>query len=486
LRLRAGMMFSSRAKLREGGFLETLWLTKDYLSGKIALKGIAVISIPVFTRILTTEDYGVLNVFNSYVQLASVILPLSAHTAVSRYYYENKEDFGEFLGTTILFMLILFGSSAVLCLTFSKPISRFIELPETLVACALAICLMKITWGLYSQLLIPRKRSKEFSFLSVFQGYSGFALSVLLVLLLTKDRYMGCIAGRIVVGTCFSIYFIRLLWQETSLCLYAKHLKYICNYSLPLVLYHLSSVVLGSFDRIMINKMIDTSSAGLYSLGYNVGMFLLLTIGSIQSALVPNYFSLQQRGEYDRLDVLFGRLFAVIVIVAAGLILFAQEIVSLLAAKEFQEGLRVVPIVVIGYVFYAMFMVYGMYPGYVKKTYYTTIVVTIAGGANIGLNAIFLPRYGYLAAAYTTVASYFIMSFLAYVAAKWFLRVRVAPLRVVVRPTLLLFLVTATEMYLGTMNLHASTFFLARVAGMIVLAAVLFGPEIRKRIGARS
>jgi len=142
-------------------------------------------------------------------------------------------------------------------------------------------------------------------------------------------------------------------------------------------------------------------------------MLLLLVIGAMQKAWGPSIFQFLNNKEYVRLDFLIKRAFLIVSIFALGLVLFAKEIVLILADEKFHEGLRVVPIVVIGYVFYEMFTIYGIYPGYTKKTVYHSIIALTAGISNIILNAIYIPKYGYIAAAYTTVVSYFIMFLLA-------------------------------------------------------------------------
>ena len=164
----------------------------------------------------------------------------------------------------------------------------------------------------------------------------------------------------------------------------------------------------------MINDIEGAAAAGIYSLGYNIGMLLLMVIGATQTALMPDFFKFLDNKEYNRLDFLVKKIFSIVVISALGLVLFAQAIGIILADKKFHAGLQVVPIVVIGYVFYEMFTIYGRYIGYEKRTIYGTIIALFAGISNIVLNAIFIPMYGYIAAAYTTAVSYFIMFMLAH------------------------------------------------------------------------
>ncbi len=159
-----------------------------------------------------------------------------------------------------------------------------------------------------------------------------------------------------------------------------KRIKYIANYSIPSISHNLSGIILAQFDRMMISNIESTATAGLYSLGYNVGMLLLMVNGAIRTAFIPDFIKFLDSREYNRLDALMEKIFSIVTIAALGLILFAREIVAVLADVKFHEALKVVPIVIIGYVFHQMYCMYGIvYPGYKKKTIYTSIVSLSAG-----------------------------------------------------------------------------------------------------------
>jgi len=466
-------------KIKNTDIFETLKHSKNYLSANIATKAISFISIPIFTRLFTQADYGIVAVFSSYVGVMTVILSLNSHTAVGRYYYEKTDDFGEFIGTTLIFVSLLFSLTVLIYILFYKQIAGLMQLPGLLPIYLLFACLFGIMGSIYYQILVPQKRSKESATISILRGYTGFGIAVLFVYLLKEDRYLGRVWATLLGGFIFSIYFTIKLRRYSKFSFKMKHIKYILTYSIPLIPYALSGVILAQFDRIMVNNIIDSASAGLYSLGYNVGMLLLLVIGATRTALIPDFFKFLDNKEYDRLDALFEKVFSIVIIVALGLVLFAREIVIVLADEKFHAGLSVVPLVVIGYVFYEMFFIYGMYPGYRKKTVFSPIIALTAGIVNIILNVIFIPKYGYIAAAYTTVVSYFIMFMLAWIAAKFVLKERITPLWMIWKPTLIMFSFMGFVYFLNTLNLNFVLFFVLKLAILTLFAIIVFWREIR-------
>ena len=115
-------------KIKGSDIFETLNHSKNYFFANVATKAVTVISIPIFTHLLTQEDYGIVAVFQAYIGIFIVILSLNAHAAVARYYFENKDDFEGFVGTTLSFERLMFGFSAPFFIIFYRQIGEIIQL----------------------------------------------------------------------------------------------------------------------------------------------------------------------------------------------------------------------------------------------------------------------------------------------------------------------------------------------------------------------
>lgn len=469
-------------KIKNSDIYETLKHAKNYFSADVATKAIGFISIPIFTRLFTQEDYGIVSVFGTYVGILTVVLSINSYTAVSRYYYEKKKDFDEFIGTTLILVGLIFCITIPVCILLNNQIRSLIKLPGLLPIYLIFACIFGILYSIYQQILVPQRRSKEVAIISTLQGYIGFGVAVFFVYLLKENRYLGKIWATLLLGFVFSAYFIIKISNSSKFYFKVDHIKYIANYSIPLIPYSLSGIILAQFDRIMINNITNTASAGLYSLGYNVGMLLLLVIGSMQRAWGPSIFQFLDNKEYNRLDALIKKVFTIVATFALGLVLFAKEIVLILADEKFHEGLRVVPLVVIGYVFYEMFTIYGIYPGYTKKTIFHSVIALTAGISNIILNAIYIPKYGYIAAAYTTVISYFIMFLLSWIVAKFILKQRVTPLWIIWKPTLVMFGFIAFAYFLNTLGLNVILLFGLKLVLLVLFSVIVFYKEIAKLV----
>jgi O-antigen/teichoic acid export membrane protein len=464
-------------KIKKSDVFETLKHSKNYFFADVATNALAVVSVPIFTRLLSEADYGMIALFQAYSGIMIALLSLNAYTAVSRYFYENKEDFKQFVGTTLVFVFLIFGSVALPFCVWYRHIGDVMGLPGLLPIFLIFICLFQILRSIYIQILIPQKKSKEVAIINTVKGYAAVAFGIVFVYLLKENKYLGRIWANLLVFSIFSVFFLLKLRKYTELSVNFNHIKYIAHFSFPLIPSTLSGTILSQFDRIMISSTLGLASAGLYSLGYNIGTILLIAVSAIQMAIIPDFYKFIRNNEYDRLDFLIKRIFSFITIAALGLVFFAKEIGMVLADKKFHPGLTVVPVIVIAYTFFAMYLVYGKYITYEKKTYYSSIVVLSSGMLNIVLNVLLIPRYGYIAAAYTTLVSYFFLFLLTWGVVKKISEQRITPLWVIWKPAALMFGFIFFNYIINQFYLEFFIFFSIKVAMLLLFSIIVFWRE---------
>jgi len=365
-------------------------------------------------------------------------------------------------------------------LAFRIKIAIILSLSPYLLSILLLSSVSMLITSVYTQIIVPQRKSKQFSAINVAQTYLTLILSVLFVYYLKENKYLGIIMAQLLIGVIFSVYFLFTIIKYIKFKFSYDHFKYILTYSVPLIPYSLSGVILAQFDRIMINNSRGLTETGLYSLAYNVGMLLTLVIASTQTALMPDFFGFINRGEHGRLDSLVKRVFIIILIAALGLILFSKEIVIILAAPKFHASLWIVPIIVISYVFYALYTIYGRYFGVKNNTVWDSIIALSAGALNIYLNAIYIPRYGYGAAAYTTLVSYMAMFLGAWIVVKFYLKRNVTSLRSLFNPLSSFFIFVFIYYVLFYINMNVCLLFAIRCILMMCFIPLVFRNEMYK------
>ncbi len=443
--------------LKDHPFIALLLHARNYLSASIATKAMGFISLPVMTRLLSPAEYGVFNVFTSYIGLLVIVLSLNNYSSIGRYWYEDLDDFNSFFGTSIFFTGGVLVFSCIFYWIFYRPLGRLAGLPENLVLWMIPFVIVGIISSTFLQVYQPQRRSKLIATLSIAEAYLGFGASVCLVLMMKEQRYYGVLWGRLIVSCVMSAIMIRYLRPYFKPVFQKKHLRYILGYSIPMIPYMLSGPILSQFDRIMINSYMGSASAGLYSLAYNIGVLLSLLITALLSAWNPDYFEDMNNKNYRKLNSDTDKIFRLVLSAAMFLMLFGKEIGMVLVDQRYHSGLKIVPVVVFGYIFTALWQFWGRNIGYSKKTIWISIVATVAGSVNIGLNMVFIPRYGYVAGAYTTVISFMIMAFSGWIVSKFVLKGYTTPILIFLKPlSALILLYVFYVCILKTIDLEAS------------------------------
>jgi O-antigen/teichoic acid export membrane protein len=331
--------------------------------------------------------------------------------------------------------VILLSGFLALFLLFREKIALLLGLPSSIILYLFPLVLFYVFSSWFEQIYIPQRESKKITIRNIVNSYSVFIVTVSIILLFLHDnRYMGPIYASLIIGVIFAVYYAFALRRYIKIAFSFDALKYMLTFSIPLLPFTLSSVILDQFDRVMINKYSGFADAGLYSFAYNVGMLVTLVLSALQQAWAPDYFKNMDEKNHAQLDSDIVRMLIIIAIAGLSLILFGRELGMVLAKNTYHAALVIVPVIVIGYLFYAVFTFYAWNIQYAKKNIYLSLAVLSAGLINIGLNVYFIPRYGYVAAAYTTAASYLFMALFGLTVNKVVLKLYAAPVRLIARP----------------------------------------------------
>ena len=424
--------------LNSGTLRETLLHAKNYLFGNVAAQALGLISMPIFTRLLTEADYGVVSIFMATIGLVSTIFYLNITDGVSRYYYDKQRtDFGEFLSSILQIIGILSLPAVLIILFYEDQLMDLLSLSSDLSLFLLFGVVFSVLMKLFRQIHVAEKKSRAFVTVNVIQAYSGFGLSWLFIATWGGAGYYLRLLGVVIAQVCSGMWMLFKTIQYVKWApLNWKHVKYSLQFALPRLPFVLSAVILSQFDRIMIGNLIGAEQSGLYSVGYNVGGLSLLIITAVTPALLPNFYRLMNEDQFAVVDKLNNQILWIINVAGAGLMLGGGLLLTLLADAKFHFGARVIPAVVMGYMFYALAGVYNRYSSYYKLTILQSIGAILAGATNIILNLIWLPKFGIIAAAYTTSISYAIQAIVTWLLIKRFVKGHVTPFRLTLKPIL--------------------------------------------------
>ena len=412
--------------------LEFIWHARNYLAGDVLAGLIVLVSISVLTRLLSPGEYGTLAIFVSVMTIFALMLELNFRGAVSRYWLEDADDFPDFLATNMAFLVVITGINLAWLWLARAPIARFFRLSPDLFYLAVLCAAMRLPWNLNWKLLVAQKRSVRYAGLKVLREGFLYGLGVSWVYLLSSERHLGMVYTYLLVSAGLAAWLsIWLVKQTPGGRLRWKHLRYALWFGIPLMPHALSGFVLNFFDRVIVAQIEGESSAGLYSLAYDVGSVMNVVVGAMGQSWLPLFVEWRRTGHLQTIERQAALYAKCIYVIALGLVLFSPEIMTLLADRAFHQALPVVPFVIYGCVFVFLYTLYSNYSFYLHRTGWITVATLVAGSVNVGLNYWAVPRWGYAAAAWTTLVSYGLLFLLHFLIARLILGELVIRLRAV-------------------------------------------------------
>lgn len=409
------MSEQSKRVLRSG-----IW----YTVSSIAIRAVAIITSPIYTNMLSTADYGIANTFNSWIEIFNIITCLCVVYSIGRAKLDFGEKFDEYLsclqGLSSSFAAIVL----IAALLLREQISVWIryEVPLVIVLFVYLVFSPSVEYAL--QKFRYEYRYRENIMISLITCIGTVAMSVLLMLVFNDRRYFGKIIGSILTTFLLGIYFYLRTLKQGKRFYKKEYWLYALRFGLPMIPHALALVVLAQIDRIMIKDICGDSEAGLYIFGYGFATLLMIFTNAIGQAWLPWFNEELHAGhrasirKYQKKLVLLG------VFLTLGFITVAPEALKLLSpgARDYWISKWVIPPVALGALAQYFYTNYVNVELFYKKTPLIAVSSILAALLNFGLNTLFIPRYGYLAAAYTTLASYLFLMLFHYIMTVYVIR----------------------------------------------------------------
>jgi O-antigen/teichoic acid export membrane protein len=379
----------------------------NYFGANMATQALGLISLPILTRLLTQEDFGSINLYLSLLGFSVVIFSLNLHAAVSRFYFEAREEqLGLFINTALISVAVLYAFCCVFSLIFRESIAAYLNISLDIFYTIIAVTPFLILQNTYDSINTAANKSRAVMWNTLILSYGKFLFTVLFIFLFFKT-YKSRLLADIVTLSAMSIWYVAFIYKKVSRGYSTEYLRYIISYALPLVPHSLSYILLHSFGQVLINKYCGQKEVGLYSFAYTIGMLSFIVYQSIHTAAMPEFYRMMNEGKFDGVRKQSDYLSKMALLFSCGVAFFGPDIGRVLGPTKYHSSLTLIPVIVAGYVVMSFYQTYGRLIFFSKKTYFVSFTTLSAGLLNVILNVITIPVYGYQAAAFTTLISFF-------------------------------------------------------------------------------
>lgn len=369
-------------------------------------KGISVITTPIFTRIMTTEEYGQFGVFNSWFGIVVIIISLSLYLGV---HFQGLVKFSEerdvFSSALQGLTTVLIAGWTIVYLAFHQFWNDLLSLTTTQMLCMLVMVWTTAVFNFWANEQRVRYSYRALVIVTLAVSVAKPILEIILILN-SDDKVTARILGIVIIEV-VGYFWMYIDQMRKGKAFFSKRFwKYALLFNIPLVPHYLSQVVLNSADRIMIQGMVGSSEAGIYNLAYSLAMIMTLVNTSLMQTLNPwMYQRIKDRRDKEMAPIAYGTLLMVGVINLL-LIVLAPEAVAVFAPKAYYDAIWIIPPVAVSVFFMYSYDLFAKHAFYYEKTGFIMFASILCAAANIVLNLFGIKYFGYMAAGYSTMICY--------------------------------------------------------------------------------
>jgi len=397
-------------------------------SAEVLNRALPFLLLPVLTRVLTAQEYGLVATFTVLVSILGSLAGLSSHGSVNVAYFRvSREELPEYVGS----VLVVLASSTVLvgaALWLSAPLlRRWTGFDTSWMLAGLLVASMQFVTLVNLVLWQAQERSVAHS---IYQFAQALTLTILSLAFVVGWRlgWRGQILSVVTATTLFGIVSFFTLARRGMLRrpTHRLHMVEALRFGVPLVPHELAGWLITGLDRLYLTALVGASSTGVYSAAYQVGLIVSVPAAAFNRAWVPYLFrQLSEGGPEGRRRVvqITYLYFAAILTGAALLSLCAYFVLPHLLGKAFESSGRIVIWIALGYAFNGMYLMVVNQLFYTRKTIWLTFATIFAGLAHALISYLLIRAYGTKGAAMATTVSFGVM-FLA----TWAISARVCPM----------------------------------------------------------
>ncbi len=389
-----------------------------------AISAITTFGILVFyTKYLPPADFGKMSLMWVFISIASMIIDGRLSTAFSvKFYKISKEESTKNIYTILTYDLIIFSLVYLVFLSYPSLFQKILRIQIVTIDLNVVffLILFMIFGNFYTNFLMVAQKPKSFFVIKlVFNGV--LIISSLVYLIILREGYVSYLKAYLI-----SYFIVAVIGLKYFFTNYKPHKKNIISISnlkdllrigLPLVPDGIMLMLLIWADRYILNLSVGLAIVGVYSVGYNfasvINRFIVDPFEQAISPLMFKQFAESQEKYKENMARIFKYYWLVMFTLAIGYFVVLKEIYQLIIGIEYMEGYNIIAIVLFGVIISGNLL--GSTVIMKEKTGKMFLFTSISVFVNIGLNFIFIPRYGMFGAAVATLLSYILQFMMIFI-----------------------------------------------------------------------
>lgn len=380
-----------------------------YTIGNVLIRGLSFLTLPLFTRLMSIEDYGLYTTYIAYESILSIVLSLALHASLKNAKIEFACSLDEYV-STIQSVPILLTIAIIICtIPFIDAIGAFLGFSGLIAILMIVQALATGMITMYNCRIGLDFAYKSYVGISMILSVSNIVLSLIFILTICSgEAFLGRVYGTCLPMIAVSVYILYVFYKKARPRIHKGYIRFGLLYSLPLIPHGLSQIILAQFGKIIIQNQIGNSAAGIYGFAYTVALIPQILMQSLDMAWGPWFYNAYSEGKINEIKSRTNQYVSIFAIITIILFVLSPEMVKIMADETYWDSINIVGPAVLGVFFTFLYGIPAQIEYYHKKTSYIAIGTVIAALLNISLCIYFIPIYGYEAAVYITIITYVI------------------------------------------------------------------------------
>lgn len=441
-------------------------------------KGLSLLSTPIFTRLMSVEDYGTFVIFQSWFSIIIIFTSLnmfmSGYTKGLILYEKDRKKFSSSLlglTTTLTIGLLI---AYVINMDF---FTNLFELsPYLMIFMFLELLFMPALEFWMAEQRFDYKY-KNVIFVSAGMNFICLLVSVISVVIF-KDKISARVISDVLSKVLFGLVIFVIIFKSGKKYYDKKYWNYSLKFNIPLLPHYLSNYVLSQSDRIMIAKMVGKVQSAYYSVSYSISNVLLLLVLALNNALTPFIYKSIKANKIKEINKIVTPSILLVGLISIFVMALAPEVVYLFAGNKYMEAVKVIPPVAASVYFIYIYSMFSNVEYYYQKNILIAFATTISAGLNLVLNYIFIKKYGYVAAGYTTFVCYILLSLLHFIFYKKIIKKELPGIKNIYNNTVILIVSIFIIFFMISMTYLYNSIFRYVVLLLSVLILIIFRKKI--------
>jgi O-antigen/teichoic acid export membrane protein len=456
-----------------------------YSLSSVASRLIGFLMLPIYTRVLSPEEFGIRAMVTVGVDLVGMVCSLGLTTAMIRHYTGERGQgrHPAAVSTAYVTGTLVLGTGVGLGM-LAAPWLATLVLGDAAHAGFLRLALLSLffmnTMDIGLAYLRVRQRAATVALMSLSTLGLTLASNIVLVVFL-RWGVAGILYGEILTYGIFSTILARMTLREVGLRVSLDLFRRMVAYGAPLTLMPFAWLLVNRSDGVFLTHQGSLGAAGIYALAIQYAQVLLLAIiMPFRDAWDPGQFELARDPDAQRAYRRTFQAFTFTIVIAGlAFAIAADDVIHMMAAPPFHSAAIVVPVLLAAHVVMGMSLFFNSGLLVKNRTALLGAVALVTAAVNVAANAVLVPRYFALGAATSRLIALVVMAALTYVLAQrlWPQRPDFAALAKVVCLALAGF---ALSRLLPHEPLILSLAIKASIVGVVVVLSVVVGAVDRR------